>query len=263
MTLETVVKRTFFSLFYGWLMNRSSSRSKIGPFIEKFNLSAEEFEESPGDFKTFNAFFSRKLKPNSRPIRQEEDVVVFPADGRHLGVPVIDQAEGLYVKGQKMDLVQLLEDSDLAERYASGTMVISRLCPIDYHRFHFPISGQTTPPRAILGDLYSVNPIALRRNLGYLLSNRRYVTEISSAHFGPVLIVEIGATCVGRVVHTIQGSARVDKGMEKGFFLFGGSCVITLFKPGRVTLAKDLSEQGARGYEVYAKMGDEMARKSQ
>jgi phosphatidylserine decarboxylase len=258
MALEAFVKRPLFSRWYGWRMNRSASRNKVLPFIRNFGLDANEFAEPPESFRTFNEFFYRRLKPAARPVDNDPNAVVFPADGRHLGFPDASQIEGVFVKGQRFDLERLLDNADLAARYASGTLVLSRLCPVDYHRFHFPLAGRPSETKLLNGPLYSVNPIALRRNLSYLWENRRTFTTFETERFGTVLLLEIGATNVGSIVQTYHPGTTVAKGDEKGYFRFGGSSTLLLFEPGRVRLAADLVAQSSIQCELYAKVGDRL-----
>ena len=89
-----------------------------------------------------------------------------------------------------------------------------------------------------------------------LWENKRFITRLKTPQCGEVLLVEVGATCVGTVRQTYRPGEAVEKGAEKGFFLFGGSCVITIFEPGRVRFADDLVENSRQGREVYALMGD-------
>ena len=84
--LHALVKRGFFSRWYGWRMDRTASRSRVSCFIERYGVDWSEFEKSPGEFASFNEFFGRKLKPGARPIDAGSDVLVFPADGRHLAI---------------------------------------------------------------------------------------------------------------------------------------------------------------------------------
>ncbi len=258
MALEAFVKRPFFSRWYGWRMNRSASRNKVLPFIRNFGLDANEFAEPPESFRTFNEFFYRRLKPAARLVDNDPNAVVFPADGRHLGYPDASQIKGVFVKGQRFDLGRLLDNADLAARYACGTLVLSRLCPVDYHRFHFPLAGHTSNSGLLNGPLYSVNPIALRRNLSYLWENRRTLTTLATERFGNVLLLEIGATNVGSIVQTYRPGTAVAKGDEKGYFRFGGSSTLLLFEPGRVRLADDLVAQSSNQRELYAKVGDRL-----
>src|ERR1039458_10628214 len=123
----------------------------------------------------------------------------------------------------KFTLEGLLGDADLAARFSGGSMLISRLCPSDYHRFHFPVAAIPANPRLVKGKLYSVNPIALRRNILYLVRNKRFVTLVESTIFGTVAMVEVGATAVGSIVQSFVPGRPVLKGEEKGMFAFGGS----------------------------------------
>ncbi|SRR4051812_8720110 len=259
LSLEGVVKRSVFSNWYGRRMNAPASRGKVLPFISNYRLQTEHFAEAPETYKSFNEFFYRRLKPGARPIAAEKDVAVFPADARHLGFQNIHEAEGIFVKGAKFDLLRLCGgDEQLAERYGKGAIVLSRLCPVDYHRFHFPVSGTPGKPQLINGALYSVNPVALKRNINYLTENKRYYTLIQSAEFGPVLMFEVGATCVGSVEFTFSPNVPVRKGDEKGYFKFGGSETILLFEPNRIRLDDDLLAQSKKGRELYAWIGDRM-----
>jgi phosphatidylserine decarboxylase len=260
-----VVRRAFFSWYFGWRMNWRYSAVKILPFIVDYNLDVDEFAKSAFAFKTFNEFFFRALKRGMRPIAPGDEVAVLPADGRHLVFPNVDAAEGFYVKGAKFTVADLLgetplppEQQVLTRHFAGGAMLISRLAPVDYHRFHFPVGGQAGEPRLINGWLYSVHPIALRRNLRYLVENRRMVTCVESPQFGTVAMVEIGATNVGRIRQMFVPGRNVAKGEEKGLFAFGGSCVITLFARGRIRFDTDLVEQSDEHRETYAKMGEQL-----
>ncbi len=259
LALETFVKRPLFSRWYGWRMNRAASRAKVLPFIREFGLDTGEFADAPESFRTFNGFFYRRLKDGARPVDADPNAVVFPADGRHLGFPDASKVEGVFVKGQRFDLPRLLNDAALASRYERGTVVLSRLCPVDYHRFHFPAGGVPSETRVLNGPLYSVNPIALRRNLGYLWENRRTLATLKTERFGTVILMEIGATKVWCIVQTYHPGEPVSKVDEKGDFQFGGSSTLLLFEPGRVRLATDLVEQTGRHRELYAKVGDRLA----
>lgn len=259
LSLWALVKRSFFSLWYGWRMSRPTSRAKIAPFLSQYGVNVAEMRETADSFAHFNAFFSRKLKPEARPIIGDPQSVAFPADGRHFVIPDIANNDGLFVKGVRFNLGALLRDDELARRYAHGSMLISRLCPVDYHRFHFPCGGVPGEPRLINGPLYSVNPIALRQRPSILWENKRYVTRLTDTPCGEVLLMEVGATCVGAVHQTYNVGKPVLKGEEKGYFLFGGSCFITIFEPGQVQFTADLLEQSAQRREVYAWMGERAA----
>lgn len=253
-----LTRRAFFSRWYGHKMRKPESALRILPFIAKYDIDADEFAKSPFDFKNFNEFFFRALKPHARPIAAGDTVAVFPADGRHLVFPNVDTADGFYVKGSKFSFAELLGDDALAAKFAGGSMLISRLCPVDYHRFHFPVGGTAGDSRLINGWLYSVSPIALRHRLRYLIENKRVVTLIETPRAGTVIMVEVGATNVGSIQQSYVPGRPVQKGEEKGLFAFGGSCVITIFAAGKIRFDADLVEQSRNHVETYARMGDRL-----
>ncbi len=258
--LWAMVKRAFFSKWYGWRMNQNGSISKIIPFIQEYALDTKEFADNVSSFRNFNEFFFRKLTHSSRPIEKGSETVVYPADGRHLGFQNVDETNQVFVKGQKFNLEKLFGSKNLAEQYVGGSLIVSRLCPVDYHRFHLPTDGFVKSVELINGDLYSVNPIALRQTLSIFWRNKRYLTLIENENLGKVAVFLVGATCVGSVHLTAQKNQIYAKGDELGYFSFGGSSVITVFQPGVIKLEDELLKVSSRGYEYYAKMGEAMGR---
>src|SRR5579872_4912537 len=184
--LPMLTRISFFSALVGYLHKHKRSAAKIEPFIAAYGIDASEFAEAR--FKSFNDFFIRKLKREKRPVVPSPDQLALPADGRYLVFPQFDR---FFVKGQEFDLHRFLQDPSLSERFADGAMAIARLCPTDYHRFHFPCDGIPSQPRLINGFLYSVNPMALRKKIAILAENKRMVTEIETERFGKILFVEI------------------------------------------------------------------------
>lgn len=239
------------SALYGKLQKLSSSKRKIAPFVTKYHIKATEFEKSIDQFTSFNDFFIRKLHASARPIA--EDAAVLPADARYKIIPKISEAQFL-VKGRAFDLAEFLGSEQLAEKFAEGSMVIARLCPLDYHRFHFPCDGVAGTITPINGYLYSVNPIALHNNWKILGENRRILTLLESPIFGTVAIVEIGATCVGEVYQSFPEGKTVQKGEEKGYFSFGGSAMVILFQKNKIQFSSDLLNT-PEGLEIVGKMG--------
>ncbi|SDS20098.1 phosphatidylserine decarboxylase [Opitutus sp. GAS368] len=256
--LNALVKRAVVSRYYGWKMSQRGSAHRVLPFIVDYDLDVDEFAKKPYAFKTFNEFFYRALKPGARPIAPGDNVAVLPADGRHLAFQNVDGAEGFYAKGQRFDLKSFLGSEELGREFAGGSLLISRLCPVDYHRFHFSVAGTPGEARLINGWLYSVSPIALRQNLAYLWENKRMITLVESPVFGRVAVCEIGATMVGTIQQLYVPGRAVPKGEEKGLFKFGGSCVVTIFQPGRIKFDADLVKHSADGLEVYARMGESL-----
>jgi phosphatidylserine decarboxylase len=252
--LHLFARRTLFSRWYGGRMDHPRTAAMVAPFIARYGLDAGEFADPPESFTNFNAFFARKLRPEARPIAASD--AVFPADGRHFGFARASEANGFFVKGHPFDLARLLGDAGAAAALQEGGLVLSRLCPTDYHRFHFPVAGTPSAVRHLPGPLFSVSPIALARRPSILFENRRAVLRIDSTVFGRVTVVLIGATCVGTIRTTHTPGAPVRAGDELGTFLFGGSAMATLFEPGRVRLADDLIAATRDRIELYARMGE-------
>ncbi len=259
--MHLLARVPLFSAVYGGCQKIGWSRKKIAPFIKNFDIDASEFVEDPTHFRSFNDFFIRKLKPEVRPIAPGENVAVMPADGRYLFYPDLNAAEGFHVKGQKFNLATLLEDAKLAEEYQHGTLVMARLCPSDYHRFHFPCDCVPGETRLINGWLFSVNPMAIKhaikRDIDVFTENRRTLCELHSEIFGKVLYMEIGATNVGSIHQTYTPYLPQRKGAEKGYFSFGASALILLFPKGALQLAPDLL-QFPPHQEIRCLLGQEL-----
>ena len=247
------------SRLYGFFQKQKKSALKIAPFISAYQIDTSEFLET--EFDSFNDFFIRKLKPESRPIVSDSSIAALPADGRYLVFPNLSQTDGFYIKGQRFDLDAFLQNSPLAKRLAEGSMVIARLCPTDYHRFHFPSDGTPSSAHLIDGSLFSVNSLALRKKLSILAENKRMITEIETEEFGTVFYIEIGATCVGTIHQTYTPDQRVKKGDEKGYFSFGGSCIVLLFEKGKIVFDEDLIRNSKMGLETKANFGESMGKK--
>lgn len=246
---------TFFSKLYGYLQNSPFTKKKIFSFVAKYQIDSSEFEKPLHDFTSFNDFFCRKLKKETRPLCEDPSILIAPADGRYLVIPQIAQASGFYVKGKKFSIKSFLQEEALAQEYAEGAMLIARLCPTDYHRFHFPTKGCPSPAKLINGPLWSVNPIATTKNIHLLSQNKRMITRFHSEFFGQIIYVEVGATNVGSIHQTYQPNHLVEKGDEKGFFSFGGSSIILLFKPNYLQFDQDLINNSAQHIETLILMG--------
>lgn len=256
--LPMIAKLPYFSQFYGFLQKQSSSAKKIRPFIHHFEVDESEFLDSVDSFSCFNDFFIRKLKPGARPIALGSNVAIIPADGRYYCYPDISQTDGFIVKGKKFCLEELLQSQELAKVYAEGSMVLARLCPSDYHRFHFPCDGLPGPTQLINGWLYSVNPLAIRKNFNIFTQNKRTLCEIDKTAFGKILYLEIGATCVGSIQETYAPGVWQPKGAEKGYFEFGGSSLILLFPKNTIKFDEDLLAATKHGFEIRCLLGQQL-----
>jgi len=260
MVSRMVVEQRISSVGYGKLMDLPLSRLWISGFIRDHAINMEECQFPADHYQTFNQFFYRHLKPESRPIDPDPKVMVSPADGKVAGWQTPDGMGNFFVKGHAFTLDKLLHDHELADHYRNGTIYIIRLAPPDYHRYHFPVSGLVSAARIISGRYASVSPLATRIQPSILSTNQRQLTRISSPEFGKVIMIDVGATFVGSIIQTYTPETDVTKGMEKGYFKFGGSTLILLIEPGRIRIDPDIARNTQQGYETSIRMGESIGR---
>ncbi|CAK9140467.1 unnamed protein product [Ilex paraguariensis] len=207
---------------------------------------------------TFNEFFIRELKPGSRPIAFSEcdDVAVCAADCRLMAFKTAEDSLRFWIKGRKFSIEGLLGKEVCTSAFSNGTLVIFRLAPQDYHRFHFPVSGTVEKFLDIPGCLYTVNPIAVNsKYCNVFTENKRAVAIISTKDFGKVAFVAIGATMVGSITFSKQQGDYVKKGDEFGYFSFGGSTVICVFEKDTIEIDEDLLANSERSLETLVSVG--------
>lgn len=207
------------------------------------------------EFKTFNQFFYRRLKPDARPCAAPDEprVVVSPADCRSVVFNRMDDATKIWVKGREFSVERLLGNvyREDAHRYRNGALGIFRLAPQDYHRFHVAVDGVMGAPKTIAGEYYTVNPMAIRSALDVYGENVRVVVPIDSTVFGRVMVVCVGAMMVGSTVITRRAGEKVSRAEELGYFKFGGSTLLLLFQEGAVNFDSDLVANSKGSLETY------------
>lgn len=255
---RAVLIRPAFSKLYGRYQSSRASTRSIGKVVRQLMINMDEYQVPPEGFRSFNDFFTRRLKPGARPVEADPRRLASPADGRAFAYTDVQGDTLLPAKGHRISLRALLGGDDLAHTFRDGVVLIVRLCPSDYHRFHFPCAGVAGAPRTLSGPLESVNPRALARGRAILDTNQRDLTLIDSPTFGRVAYLEIGAMCVGSIVHTFA-PGPVEAGQEKGFFQFGGSTVILVFEKGKVAIDADLVASTRAGTETFLRMGEGIA----
>lgn len=196
------------------------------------------------EFKNFNEFFYRKLKPDARPCSAPDNpnIIVSPADCRSVVFNRMEEAQKIWVKGREFSVERLLGKAypEDAKKYHGGALGIMRLAPQDYHRFHIPIDGIMGEPKLIEGEYYTVNPMAIRSALDVYGENIRVIVPIDSVKHGRVMVVCVGAMMVGSTIITRKAGERVGRAEELGYFKFGGSTLLLLFEPGVMQFDDDL-----------------------
>ena len=231
-----------------------ASASQIPGFINFHQLDMSEVLLQTSDFKSFNEFFYRKLKPDARPCSAADrpEIVVSPADCRSVVFNQITEAQRIWVKGREFSVERLLGNAypEDAKRYVGGAMGIFRLAPQDYHRFHIPVDGTMLEPKLIDGEYYTVNPMAIRSALDVYGENVRVVVPIDSPKHGRVMVICVGAMMVGSTVITRKTGEQVKRAEELGYFKFGGSTLLLLFEPGKMMFDDDLVDNSNGALET-------------
>jgi len=230
----------------------------IDRFVRNYGVNmGEALLEDPLAYESFNAFFTRALKADARPLASEAGGVLCPADGGISQLGTVEHGRIFQAKGHSYSLVDLLGgDPERAAPFADGSFATIYLSPSDYHRVHMPSAGTLREMVHIPGRLFSVNPLTARNVPNLFARNERVVCLFDTERHGPMAVVLVGAMIVasietvwaGRVAPYQRGvrstrygagateSIHLDKGAELGRFLLG-STVIVLFGPGHVRWA--------------------------
>lgn len=256
---EAWVQR-FTSRAVGTWYHNPLSRGMVDKFIRKFGTDMSEFVTPDGGFRSFNDFFIRQLTPAARPFPTEPTVMGAPAEGRLSVFEIRGPQTELAIKGTPLSIERLVGSPVLAEEFMGGHAFVFRLCPVDYHRFHFPDEGRAGPSTRLGNELHSVNPVAQARIPDVFLRNERQLCLFESRNFGSVVLMEVGAICVGKIVQTYQGGQKVERGHEKGYFAFGGSTTVMLTKKFWVKPDEDILAKTREGVECLVRLGEPIAR---
>lgn len=245
------------SRLMGTYADRPTSRLRIPQTIVDLNIDMDDFVVPDNGFRSFNDFFCRKLRPGARPICANPARLCSPADCRLSVWPELNDDSCIPVKGATFTVSELLgpEGADSASQFRGGALCICRLCPADYHRYHYPDDGHERQRWRIKGHYHSVHPLALRSQLRVFSENVRTVSLLNLAHFGLTAYVEVGAFGVASIVQTHQDEPFV-RGDEKGFFAFGGSTIIMVFRPGSLHFDDDIIARSAEGMECLVRVGE-------
>lgn len=208
-------------------------------------------ERDPKAYEHFNAFFTRTLAPDARPLPEDPQAIACPADGTVSEVGSLAGERILQAKGHHFSASALLGgDDELAERFRGGSFLTVYLSPRDYHRVHMPLAGELRRMIHVPGRLFSVAPHTVRAVPDLFARNERVVSVFDTA-IGPMAVVLVGAICVASIETVWAGEVtppqadrvmsldyrdpnlRFDRGSEMGRFNMG-STVIVLFAPGQV-----------------------------
>ena len=208
---------------------------------------AQAAETDPLQYSCFNAFFTRALQPDARPIAADPAAIASPADGTVSACGRIDGERLLQAKGHHYALGDLLAGQACATEFAGGSFMTIYLAPCDYHRVHMPFAGRLRETVYVPGRLFSVNASTVSRVPRLFARNERVMTVFDGAA-GPFALILVGALNVGsiatvwagditparrrRITRLQPADVALAKGAELGRFNMG-STVIMLFAAGR------------------------------
>jgi len=171
----------------------------IKRFIALFNVDMNDaVEPDIRTYNTFNAFFTRAIKEQARPIAAGDSEIACPADGRISAIGPITEGQVFQAKGKDYSLQALLGDDALAERFANGSFVTVYLSPRDYHRLHMPVDGTLITQTHVPGRLYSVAPHTVRTIDAIFAKNERVITVFNTPQ-GRMALVLVGAINVAAI----------------------------------------------------------------
>ncbi len=242
----------------GHFMDTPSSAARISSFAALPNWHINDYIADPSGWMTFNQFFAREVKPGKRPIAEpcNNKVIVSPADSVFEGVWDIDANSKVTVKGVTWSLAKLLEGSPYQEEFKNGLYTHSFLNGNDYHRYHIPVAGEIKEVRKIPGRVYMD---MIRKADGsleaidgdtYQYNQERGLIVIDSHEVGLVAVLPIGMGPISSVNLTPEVGARLQKGEEFGYFMFGGSDIVMLFQNKKVVIDAEVGKKYLQGQRI-------------
>lgn len=241
------------SEFAGRVMDSRISSLFISRFVRKNGIKLSEYV--PTRYRSYNDFFTREIKTESRSFPDDVNVLASPCDGKVTAHRISDRLV-MKIKGTDYSIKSLLLNRELCEEFAGGYCVIIRLSVDNYHRYAYIDDGYKTDNYYIAGLFHTVNPVAMEHNNIYYENSREY-TVIDTEHFGRIVQMEVGALAVGRIVN-YDGEGQIERGAEKGYFEFGGSTVVLLLKSEQVRIDDVFLKNTEEGFETFIKLGERL-----
>lgn len=255
--ISKLLVRKFVSNLGRLYMESSLSKRRIKKLIKEHGIDMSDYEDR--EFSSFNDFFTRKLAPGKRTVDQDKNACVSPADSK-LTVYDISEDSIYRIKGCDYSIITLLGgDESLASEFYGGKCFIYRLTVDNYHRYCYPDGGIEESYRFIPGVYHTVNPIALLKYDVYG-KNCRELTLLQTDNFGRVAYIEVGAMMVGKI-NNAHPKERFNRGDEKGFFSFGGSTIVMLYKKDTVVLDEDIAKNSAEEIETTVLFGESVGKR--
>lgn len=240
----------------GKILDSRASAYFVPAFAGKNHISMEEYEETV--YESYNQFFTRRIKAGERTFAKDPQKLCAPCDSK-LSVYRITKEGTFAIKNTIYTMDSLVRSKKLAQKFEEGILCVFRLTVDDYHHYCYVDSGKKTRNYHIPGVFHTVNPLANDQYPIYT-ENTREFSILRSANFGKILMMEVGALLVGRIVNHHE-EILTERGMEKGFFEFGGSTVVLAFQKDAVLLDEVFWDNTKDGFETIVKMGEVIGQK--
>lgn len=254
---RSIMTRPFITALGGLYMDSALSVKRIEGFVRSNNIDMNEYAQR--SYRSFNDFFTRSIKPEARPIDRDPDTLISPCDG-YMSAYRISGDSVFSIKDSYYNIEDLVGGSSIAGEYLNGTCLVLRLGVENYHRYCYIDDGFKSGNHRIPGRYHPVQPIVVRKQPVFVQNTREY-TVLNTKNFGTVTQIEVGACLVGRICnHHEAGIIR--RGEEKGFFEFGGSTIVLLFKEGTVDIPQEVFDATLSDKEAIVKYGAAIGRKA-
>ena len=242
----------------GQFLDTPASAAGIPSYTALPNYHIDDYVVGPRGWLTFNQFFAREVKPGKRPIAApcDDKVLVSPADSVFLGAWDIDADSKVTAKGVTWPIARLLDGSPYQEAFKDGIYTHSFLNVDDYHRYHVPVAGEIKEVRKIQGRVYvdlvrkADGSLQIVDGDTYQYNQERGLIVIDSPEVGLVAVLPIGMGAVSSVNLTPEVGARLQKGDEFGFFMFGGSDIVMLFQNKHVVIDAEVGKKYLQGQRI-------------
>ena len=240
----------------GKYMNSKSSIKKIDKFIKENNINMYDYENK--EYTSYNDFFTRKIKEVKRPINARKGILISPCDSKLLAYKITKDLT-LKIK-ESYYSIDTLVDKKIMKEYTDGYALVFRLSTDNYHRYCYIDSGTKSDNYYIKGTFHTVQPISLK-HYNFFKTNSREYTILNTNNFGKVIDIDIGALGVGRIKNHHKEYSFF-KGEEKGYFEFGGSTIVLLFKKDTIILDDDIVNNSKENIETIVKYGERIGIKN-
>ena len=250
--LKLIFINPFVSKVVGWFMDTKLSCVMIKKFIKSNNIDMSEYEDKK--YTSFNDFFTRKVKKEKRVFDDNKNSLSSPCDSYVTHYKITDDLL-FNVKNSLYSISSILNDDLLAKKYANGDLIIFRLTPSNYHRYHYFDDGKMLYNKKIKGKFHTVNPIVYDKYEVFKENTREY-NVLKTKRFGKVVYMQVGALLVGKINNYNKKSFKMKE--EAGYFSYGGSTCILIFEKDTIKINRNILNKSKKNIEVNVKYGEKI-----